>query len=391
MKNRQSGAATSLLCFNQPNAILMLTICLVISAITMTPAKGAAQDHPMLPAPKFFEFGESTFSIPQQLEVRIEGQSHSRLSSALDRFQQNIEKKLGTQVRLSISDDASTPADLTITLSDALISEYPFLEMDESYELRVTQKAIEISASNGFGAMHALSTLLQLVQKSEGRGIVPVIYVDDAPRYPWRGLMIDVVRHWQPMNVLKRNIDALASAKMNVLHIHFSDDQAFRVESKKYPLLQKRASRGNYFTQDELRELVEYAADRGIRIVPEFDVPGHVTSILVAYPELGSLPGATYDLPNPGIGLFDNTLDPSKEGTFEFLENFFGEMFEIFPDQYFHVGGDEVFFAQWGQNDEIQEFMRQRGMKTKADAQAYFFKSCRRYSQSLRKNLGGLA
>jgi hexosaminidase len=171
--------------------------------------------------------------------------------------------------------------------------------------------------------------------------------------------------------VILRNLDAMAAVKLNVLHLHLSDDQGFRVESKVFPRLHRVASDGHYFTQRDIREIVAYAADRGIRVLPEFDMPGHTTSLLVAYPELGSAPGP-YTLTRGG-GINDATIDPTRETTYRFLDRFYGEMASLFPDAYVHIGGDEVSSkTHWNGNAQIQQFMRDHGLKDNHALQGYF-------------------
>jgi hexosaminidase len=182
--------------------------------------------------------------------------------------------------------------------------------------------------------------------------------------------MIDVCRHWMPMEMLKRNMDGMAAAKLNVLHLHLSDDQGFRVESKLYPKLQMAGSDGKFYTQEQIRELLAYARERGIRVVPEFDMPGHCTAWITAYPELGSGPGP-YAIERH-FGIFDPTLDPSNEGTYQFIDAFLGEMAGLFPDACVHVGGDENDGKEWNANPKIQAFMAKHGYRNDDEMQAYF-------------------
>jgi hexosaminidase len=182
--------------------------------------------------------------------------------------------------------------------------------------------------------------------------------------------MIDIARLWMPMDVIKRNIDGMAAVKLNVLHLHITEDQGFRVESRKYPKLHQLGSDGLYYTQDQMREIVRYAADRGIRVVPEFDMPGHATSWLVGHPELASAPGP-YQIER-NWGIFDPTLDPTKEATYRLLDGFLGEMAAIFPDKYMHIGGDENNGKQWTANVEIQAFMKRRNLADAHALQAHF-------------------
>src|SRR5713226_9210852 len=171
-----------------------------------------------------------------------------------------------------------------------------------------------------------------------------------------------------PIDVLKRNLDGMAAVKMNVLHWHLSDDQGFRVESKKLPKLHEMGSEGLYYTQAEIREFIAYAHDRGIRVIPEFDTPGHSRSWFFGYPELASNPGPfTFE---PGGA--ESVTDPTREETYKFLDKFIDEMGKLFPDAYFHIGGDEVDGKSWDSNPKTQAFKQAHGMKSNQDLQAYF-------------------
>jgi len=182
--------------------------------------------------------------------------------------------------------------------------------------------------------------------------------------------MIDVARHWQPMKVIKRNLDGMALVKLNVLHLHLTEDQGFRIESKTFPRLHELGSDGHYFTQEQMREIIAYAAARGIRVVPEFDIPGHATSWVVGFPELASAPGP-YAIERKW-GVFDPVLDPTNPKLYEVLDGFLGEMAALFPDAYLHIGGDENNGVQWGANPKIQTFIRERMLKDNPGLHAYF-------------------
>jgi hexosaminidase len=162
----------------------------------------------------------------------------------------------------------------------------------------------------------------------------------------------------------------MAAVKLNVLHWHLTEDQGFRVESKKFPKLHQLGSDGLYYTQDQVKEIIEYARERGIRVMPEFDIPGHSTSWLVGYPDLGSAPGP-YSIER-GAGIFEPALDPTRESVYKFLDGFLGEMAALFPDEYLHIGGDENEGKQWDRNPKIQAYMKENGIKDNHALQAYF-------------------
>ena len=247
---------------------------------------------------------------------------------------------------------------------------YPALRQDESYTLDIAPEGAVLKAPAVAGAMHGLETFLQLVTPGAGGFAVPAMHIEDRPRFPWRGLMLDSSRHWMPLEVVERNLDAMAAVKLNVFHWHLSDDQGFRAESRKYPRLQELGSGGLYYTQDQLRHVVAYAALRGIRVVPEFDIPGHTTSWLAAYPELASAPGP-YEI-GRDFGVFDGAIDPTNEFAYTFLDGFIGEMAALFPDPYFHIGGDEVNGKQWKASASIQAFARENNLEGRDGLQLYF-------------------
>ena len=235
--------------------------------------------------------------------------------------------------------------------------------------------------------MRGMETLSQLVTGDASGYYFPRVNIQDKPRFGWRGLMIDVGRHFEPVDVIKRNIDGMAMVKMNVFHWHLSDDQGFRIESKKYPLLQQKGSNGQYYTQEQVRDVIDYAAARGIRVVPEFDMPGHTTPGCPAIPIWPARP-APYDI-ETRWGVFDPTMDPTREETYQFLDGFIGEMAALFPDDYFHIGGDENNGKQWRANPQIQAFMKAHGYHTTAELQTYFNQRVLKIVQKYGKKMVG--
>lgn len=239
----------------------------------------------------------------------------------------------------------------------------------EDYRLAVGSAAIRVDAAGPLGILRALATLRQAVDVGPTGLTLPRLHISDHPRFAWRGVTIDVARHFMSTKALKRQIDAMEAVKLNILHLHLSDDQGFRVESLRFPRLREIASNGQYYTQAEIRDLVDYAAARGIRIVPEFDVPGHSLALLTAYPDIASGPVSAGYLAGAGVA-----LDPSNPATFDFLDELFGEMAGLFPAPYFHVGGDEVGQAAFANNPRIADFMAREGIKDKAGLEANFMR-----------------
>jgi hexosaminidase len=244
------------------------------------------------------------------------------------------------------------------------------VDEDESYALEVTPAGARLRAATVVGAIRGLETLQQLVQSDMNGYFVPGVSIRDTPRFRWRGLMIDCARHFIPVDVLKHTLDGMAAVKLNVFHWHLSEDQGFRIESKAFPKLAGLGSDGLFYTQDQSREIVAYARDRGIRVVPEFDMPGHTGAWFVGYPDLASGPGPFHI--EREFGVFNPVMDPTRESTYEFLDTFIGEMGAIFPDQFLHIGGDENNGVQWKANPRIQDFMREHSLKDTAGLQNYF-------------------
>ena len=344
----------------------------VLSCCVITPAMPLT--HNLMPAPAALQFSAGRLALTPAFTVALRGHDDARLRAGLARALRRVEERTGLTFartpagELVITGDA-TAASLVIECAGAGAA-VPVLGEDESYTLAVTSSQGMLRAPTVIGALHGLETLLQLLQSDPAGWFFPAVSVQDQPRFPWRGLMIDVCRHWQPMEVIKRNLDGMALVKLNVLHLHLTEDQGFRIESKKYPRLHELGSDGHFFTQDEMREIIAYAAQRGIRVVPEFDLPGHATSWVVGLPELASVPGP-YAIERKW-GVFNPVLDPTNPQTYEVLDGFLGEMAALFPDAYIHIGGDENNGVQWSANPRIQAFIREHKLKDNAGLHAYF-------------------
>ena len=306
-------------------------------------------------------------SITPTFSVGLEGYQGPRMERAVERFLRNVTRRTGLFVGAETV--AAEKATLVIHAEHA---SKPVQELgeDESYVLEVSATGAKLSAPNPLGILHGLQTFLQLIETTPSGLAAPAVRIEDSPRFPWRGLMIDVSRHFIYMDTLKRNVDAMEAVKLNVLHLHLSDDQGFRLQSKEFPKLTEMGSDGQFYTEVEMRELIEYASERGIRVVPEFDMPGHSTAWFVGYPELASGPGP-YDIERRW-GIFDPAMDPTNEKTYKFLDELIAEMTKLFPDRYFHIGGDEVNGKQWAANAKIQQFMRSHDLKSNEALQAYF-------------------
>ncbi len=343
-------------------------VCVVGFAVLLCAAGASAQEQPrlnLMPWPANLQTGSGSLRIDSSFSVALTGHTEARLDRAAQRFL----RQLSRQTAIPLSGRASAKPTLSVH-TDHASKEVQELGEDESYALSITADGAQIEAPTPLGAMHGLQTFLQLVEVSPDGFAAPAVTIQDKPRFPWRGLMIDVARHFIPLDVLKRNLDGMEAVKMNVFHWHLSENQGFRVESKKFPKLQTMGSDGLYYTQDEIRDLIAYAHDRGIRVVPEFDMPGHSTAWFVGHPELASGPGP-YEIERKW-GVFDPAMEVTNEKTYKFLDEFVGEMTKLFPDHYFHIGGDEVNGKQWDANPKIQEFKKSHNLETNEALQAYF-------------------
>jgi hexosaminidase len=346
-------------------------LCLTARAVAQTPTARPAPTvrHALMPVPASLEFGTGRLAVDDSFSFELGASADNRLRAAVDRMVARLKARTALQFP-AMPAASGSGARLVIDCAQATAPPVPQLGDDESYAIDIDGTRALLKAGTVTGAIRGLETLLQLLDGDRQGSYFPAVRIDDRPRFPWRGLMIDIARHWMPMDVIKRNIDGMAAVKLNVLHLHITEDQGFRVESRKYPKLHQLGSDGLYYTQDQMREIVRYAADRGIRVVPEFDMPGHATSWLVGHPELASAPGP-YQIER-NWGIFDPTLDPTKEATYRLLDGFLGEMAAIFPDKYMHIGGDENNGKQWAANVEIQAFMKRRNLADAHALQAHF-------------------
>lgn len=320
----------------------------------------------LMPLPAHVVTGQGEFHIDGQFGIAFKGYTDARLGRARQRFLDTLSHETGIPLWRQAQDNQPH----FIVRTGGPGAPVQQLGEDESYQLTVSPTTVQLTAPNTIGVLHGLQTFLQLVEITPDGYVVPVVTIEDKPRFPWRGLMIDSGRHFMPVAVIKRNLDGMEAVKLNVFHWHLTDDQGFRVESKKFPLLQEKGSDGLYYTQDQILDVIAYARDRGIRVVPEFDMPCHTTSWMVGYPELAS-GRAPYQIARKW-GVLDAAMDPTKESTYNFLDGFIGEMTALFPDTYFHIGGDECDGKEWNANQQIRVYMHSHHIPDNAALQAYF-------------------
>lgn len=333
-----------------------------------------------MPVPANITLLDGKFRLNREMKFCINAPLNSRTKEALNRTIKRLDERvcLFFDPMVETGSFKNLPGSLNIACKR--IGELKPGE-NEDYSLIINDSIISIDAETDLGTLHGMETLLQLLSADEQGYYFPCLKIEDSPRFVWRGLMIDIARHFLPSDVLKRNIDAMALVKMNVLHLHLSDDQGFRIESKTFPLLHLLGSDGLFYTQTQMKEIITYADARGIRIVPEFDMPGHTQAWFPGYPQLATQP-AKKEIERE-FGIFDGVMNPAEEGTYRFLDKFITEMSDIFPDEYFHIGGDECNGIQWNESPAVQSFMKKNKIKSNHELQAYFNV---RINRSLMKN-----
>lgn len=240
--------------------------------------------------------------------------------------------------------------------------------LDESYSLSITQEYAQLTAKTVWGALHGLQTFAQLVVHHNGNYSIPYvpIQITDEPRFPWRGLLVDTARHFMEVSTLKRQIEALAAVKMNVFHWHVVDAESFPMESASEPLLVKGAyAPSAHYSKADVQEIIAFAKARGVRTVVEFDVPGHAASWGVGMPDItAKCPAYSHNINNIPLRPFDNAL--------AVMSNLFAEMTALFPDNWFHTGGDEVVTGCFSNDPEVATWMRNHGMSSGAQVYAFF-------------------
>lgn len=322
----------------------------------------------LMPEPSHLSTQEGQLALTPAFIAITDHYRDARLDAAIAR---NL-NRLRTQTGISIpaSPTAATPSGALVVSVDGPGETIQSVDEDESYSLEVTPSGARLHAATVVGAMRGLETFQQLVQSDATSYFVPAVSIRDTPRFRWRGLMIDCGRHFMPVDAIKRTLDGMVAVKLNVFHWHLSEDQGFRLESRAFPKLTGLGSDGLFYTQEQAREIVAYARDRGIRVVPEFDIPGHTSSWFVGYPDLASAPGPFHI--EREFGVFDPVMDPTRESTYKFLDTFIAEMAVIFPDHFMHIGGDENNGAEWKANPRIQTFMREHNLQDTAALQNYF-------------------
>ncbi|MCH4551748.1 beta-N-acetylhexosaminidase [Aestuariibaculum lutulentum] len=339
-----------------------------------------ASEVTLLPKPLNVVLGKSSFSIKKSIKISFENYDQKQTANYLSNL---LKSKTGNQSKLV----EGRKADIEFKKDNTL--------QDEAYTLLVTPETIIIKSNSRAGAFYAVQTLNQLLSEGGGEGedkvkwLIPSIEVRDAPRFKWRAYMLDEARYFHGEAFVKQMLDQMAALKMNVFHWHLTDDAGWRIEIKKYPLLTKVGAfrtdseietwksgktsgepHGGFYTQEQIRDIVAYAAERNIKIVPEFEMPGHSSAAIAAYTWLGTK-GEDIDVPVKFGRHYDN-YDVSKPETIQFVKDVLLELFDLFPSDVIHIGGDEVPYEVWEKSSRVQQYMKEHGINTPADLQIDF-------------------
>ncbi len=330
-------------------------------------ARATSDLLPLMPYPQWVSHVQEKLTLQPAFYLKIDGMSeqralfwHERLTTQFKSFgwKATNSAEQATRIHVQVNQDINQKFSL------------PQLGQDERYQLTILASGISIKASSDMGALKGIATLGQLIFPALAQGEISGVSIDDSPRFPWRGLLIDSVRHFISIDAIKRQLDGMAAAKLNVFHWHLTDDQGWRIELESYPKLHLEASDGQFYTKAQINEVVHYAALLGIRVVPEFDVPGHASAIAVAYPELITKQ-KKYQMED-GWGVFEPLLDPSNPKVYPFIDAVVEELTTLFPDEYLHIGGDEVNPEQWVHSKAVQHYMKKNKLVDTDALQAFF-------------------
>lgn len=366
----------------------------------------AQNQFTIIPEPVKIEKKKGDFILPRN--IFVEASSNASMKKTVDFLKEKLSIATGYTVKLASKKSENPTINLQLNMTpDAEIG-------DEGYKLSVTSKNVAISANKPAGIYYGVQSFLQLLPaeiesntlKKNVRWVVPMVEITDFPRMGWRGLMLDVARHFFTVKEVKQYIDAMARYKYNLLHLHLTDDEGWRIEIKSLPNLTKIGAwnvkkegnfgtfskpepneprnYGGFYTQEQIKEIIAYAKDRFINILPEIDVPGHSLAVIASYPELSCTEGADkYQVRSgeeimdwshgaPPIALVDNTLCPANEKVYDFMDKVITEVAQLFPFEYVHVGGDEAPHNFWEKSPQIKALMEREGLKTMPQVQAYF-------------------
>lgn len=399
--------------------VFELLCCCLITSVTFS--QQANEGIAVIPEPVSVTKTSGQFVLPEK--VSIEASSRPEMKQVVAFLKDRLSV---TASNVTVANTLPTAA-IRLLLNNTADNRIG----KEGYTLSVTPKNIVIKANEPAGLFYGVQTLVQLFPKEiesatpvkNVKWQVPCVTITDYPRFGWRGLMFDVSRHFFTKEDVKKYIDDMVRYKFNLLHLHLADDEGWRIEIKGLPKLtevgawsvkkvgyfgafsppapDEPRNYGGFYTQDDIKELVQYAKDRFVNILPEIDVPGHSLAAVVSYPELSCTPGADkyvvrsgeqimdWSKGAPPIGLVDNTLCPANEKVYDFLDKVMTQVAALFPFEYIHVGGDECPKNYWEKSSEIKALMQKEGLKNMEEVQSYFEKRLEKIVESKGKKFMG--
>lgn len=351
----------------------------------------------IIPQPNEQVIGNGYFEIKKNTSVTVENNEQLKI---INDFLNQYERVAGWKPKVSIGEKG----DISFSTDESLAQ--------EAYTLNVSKNSVQIKAGSNAGFFYAIQSLKQLMpvsfyaesKQKDIRWGIPVVKIEDSPAFGWRGYMLDVSRHFFDVKHVKKTLDFMAELKLNRFHWHLTDDQGWRIEIKSYPKLteigawrmdynitdetisnwwgrpvqkpNEKPTYGGFYTQEQIKEIVDYAKEKFIEVIPEIDMPGHAQATIAAYPEIGCVNAAPY-VATGGV-YKNNTYNPGKEETFEFAEKMLNEVMDLFPFEYVHIGGDECNKSQWSEDPYAQKRMKEEGLKNEHELQSYFIKRVER-------------
>ena len=373
------------------NSFLAIILCLAISQLTAQ-SKTIGQIQ-IIPQPNNITLTKGTFLLSNKTSIQYRGGYEAK--TIADKLAAMLSRSSGFQFQVSSSAKASTVIVFQLDKKPKDIA--------ESYKVSVKSHQVVISASSAQGLFYGLQTIRQLFPaaiESENTlatsWTIPCVEIEDAPRYSYRGLHLDVSRHFFDKKFILKYIDMMAMYKYNTFHWHLTDDQGWRIEIKKYPLLTKISAfrkecngdtTGGFYTQEDIKEVVDYAKERFVTVVPEIEMPGHAVAVLAAYPEL-SCSGGPFKV-SPTWGIFHDVYCAGNEKTYAFIEAVLDEVAPLFPGKYIHIGGDECKKTRWERCMKCQAKMKAEGLANENKLQSYFINRIELYLQSKGKQIVG--
>jgi hexosaminidase len=353
--------------------------------------------YPIVPRPAALRPAAGEFAIGPSTRIVVDGDAGEDVRRAVDRWADRIRRASGLPLPVTRATTSDGAGAIVVALDPAAGT------AAEAYLLDVAPRGVRLSAPAFAGIVHGLETLRQLLPPAIERPAaaptalnIPAVRIEDAPRFVYRGMHLDVGRHFFPVDFIKRYIDLLALYKFNTFHWHLTEDQGWRIEIRKYPRLTSVGGwrretilernfdpyigdgrpYGGFYTQDEVRDVVAYAAERAITVIPEIEMPGHSLAALAAYPELACTDGP-FEV-GTRWGVFDDIYCPS-ERTFEFLQDVLTEVMALFPSRYIHIGGDEAPKRRWRESAVAQEVIRREGLADEEELQSWFIRRIERF------------